>query len=60
MSNQEPPTLDELMDRLKRMGDVSTAEEFIRRIETMTIMYAFMCKRFKERFPMEFAEWDKD
>jgi len=51
---------DQLMDKLKILAETSTVEEFRSRLEAFTLLYAYMEKRFEQRFPKEFQDWVKE
>jgi hypothetical protein len=46
-----------VMDRLKAIADEATVEQFVSRLELSVIVRAYLCKRFAERFPAEYAAW---
>jgi hypothetical protein len=46
-----------LCDKLSRLAETSTAEDFGRRLETIIILYGYLEKRFEERFPQEYNDW---
>jgi hypothetical protein len=52
-----PDDVIALTTRLILLGKTSTAEQFSSRLETITILYGYLERRFEERFPTEFAKW---
>lgn len=52
--------LHALVTGLERSCENATPEQFRNRLEISTIIYAVVGKRFKERFPDEYAQWEAE
>lgn len=49
--------IDDLMDRIKAKADTDSAEEFVRRLQVTEVIYAYLVKRFEERWPEAHLKW---
>lgn len=49
-----------LCNKLQRMAETSTSEQFQNRLETIQVMYAYLEKAFNDRFPRDFVQWIDD